>query len=169
MHILCIAHRVSDQGIVCCVCKIVGTLPAAVIQTNSSVAFVAIRASKRQHVVLLNVCYQKTRNLHRPIDIQTIASSDWFADPEGGAQEVRRFSMRYGCLIEKTQPYSSWQFRIGLGMFSLVTFLTRAYGARPSGRLRRSRRMRRSGYFLCAKESNSRTSAKKAPRITDTL
>ncbi len=43
-------------------------------------------------------------------------------DPEGGAQEVRRFSMRHGCLIEKSPLRFSLQFRSGLGVFSLVTF-----------------------------------------------
>ncbi|NOT87501.1 MAG: hypothetical protein HOP03_04900 [Lysobacter sp.] len=33
MHILCIALRVSDQGIVCRVCKIIGTLPSVGRQT----------------------------------------------------------------------------------------------------------------------------------------
>ncbi len=43
-------------------------------------------------------------------------------DPEGGGQEVRRFSMRQGGLIEKSGPQSSRQMCIGTGKFSLVTF-----------------------------------------------
>jgi hypothetical protein len=54
-----------------------------------------------------------------------MVSSDQVVDPEGGAQEVRRFSMRQGCLIEKSRPHSSWQFRIGLEVFSLVTFFSK--------------------------------------------
>ena len=34
MHILCIALRVSEQGIMCQVCKIIGTLPSIGIQTE---------------------------------------------------------------------------------------------------------------------------------------
>jgi hypothetical protein len=52
--------------------------------------------------------------------------------------------MRHGCLIEKSRPRPSRQIWIGPKEFSLVIFLTRACGARPSGRLRRSRRTRRS-------------------------
>ncbi len=49
-----------------------------------------------------------------------------------------------GCRIEKSRPCRRRQICLGTRNFSLVTFLTRAYGARPSGRLRRSRRKRRS-------------------------
>ncbi len=35
MHILCIALRVSDQGMVCRVCKFIGTLPCIGIQTEA--------------------------------------------------------------------------------------------------------------------------------------
>ena len=57
-----------------------------------------------------------------------------------------------GCRIEKSRQTCRRQICPGTREFSLVTFLTRAYGARPrikygagsSGRLRRSRRTRRS-------------------------
>ncbi|MFZ2755036.1 MAG: hypothetical protein WAZ48_16530, partial [Lysobacteraceae bacterium] len=43
-------------------------------------------------------------------------------DPKGDAQDVHRFSMRQGCLIEKSRLRLRRQFRIGLEMSSLVTF-----------------------------------------------
>jgi hypothetical protein len=46
-------------------------------------------------------------------------------DPEGDAQDVHRFSMRQGCLIEKSRLRLRRQFRIGREVFSLVIFFSK--------------------------------------------
>jgi hypothetical protein len=61
-------------------------------------------------------------------------------DPEGGAQDVRRFSMRQDASSKNPGFASDGRFELDLSVFF--------------------------GYFLCAKESNSRTSAKKIPGLT---
>jgi hypothetical protein len=108
--------------------------------TSGSPACVMLHASQLQHLVRSSGRCQNSSNLHRPIDVQTMVSSDQVVDPEGDAQDVHRFSMRQGCLIEKSRLRFRSQFRIGPECFF--------------------------GYFLCAKESNSRTSAKKLPGFT---
>ena len=65
---------------------------------------------------------QNSSNLYRPIHVQTMVWSDVPVDPEGDVQDVHRFSMRHGCLIEKSRPSRRSLFRIGRGVFSLVTF-----------------------------------------------
>jgi hypothetical protein len=90
--------------------------------SNGFVACVFFYASKLQRLVRLSARCQNPRNPYRPIDAQTVVPSDLAVDPEGDAQDVHRFSMRQGCLIEKSRLRLSWQFRIGRGMFSLVTF-----------------------------------------------
>ncbi len=50
-------------------------------------------------------------------------SLDW--RPVGRCTGCASFFDEAGCLIEKSRPYSSWQFRIGLGVFSLVTFFSK--------------------------------------------
>jgi hypothetical protein len=37
------------------------------------------------------------------------AHGSGIGDPEGDGQEVRRFSTRQGCLVEKSRPKVSWQ------------------------------------------------------------
>ena len=71
------------------------------------------------------ISLHEPHTVHRPLGAKIIAMSDSSVDPEGGAQDVRRFSMRQGCLIEKSQLRLSRQFRIGLKVFSLVTFFSK--------------------------------------------
>ncbi len=103
-------------------------------------------------------------SLFRPIYILAIAQPDQDRRPRGRCTGCASFFDETGMSHRKI-PASPQV--VGLN-WTWNVFLTRAYGARPSGRLRRSRRKRRSGYFLCAKESNSRTSAKKEPGLTRT-
>ena len=61
---------------------------------------------------------------------------------------MRRFSMRQGCLIEKSRLHLSWQFRIGREVFSLVTFfapkkVTRAPARKSCQALHASRKHQR--------------------------
>jgi hypothetical protein len=43
-------------------------------------------------------------NDYRLNDLSGAARYPLYADPEGDAQDVHRFSMRHGCFIEKSRP-----------------------------------------------------------------
>ena len=79
----------------------------------------------------------------RPITMSVIVQPSPKGDPEGGAQDAHRFSTRQEASSKNPGFAADGRFGLDLNV-SLVTFLTRAYGSRPSGRLRRSRRTRRS-------------------------
>ena len=102
-HVLCAALWVYDQGKVCRLCKTIRTLPSTVIQAIVLSLAWFFYASKLQHLVRLSAGCQNSSNPYRPIDAQTAVSSDLAVDPEGDAQDVHRFSMRQGCLIEKSR------------------------------------------------------------------
>ena len=87
---------------------------------------------------------RRRSSCHRRRGIRAIAAS---GDPTGGAQDARRFSMRQDASSKNPGHGSGGRFEL-----DLCVFFTRAYGARPSGRLRRSRRKRRSGHFLFEKK-----------------
>jgi len=72
------------------------------------------------------------------------SSHGWIeiVDPEGGAQDVRRFSMRQDASSKNPGHISVGRFASALSVFF--------------------------GYFLCAKESNSRTQREKVPSLTRT-
>src|SRR5690606_22803293 len=57
----------------------------------------------------------------------------WPADPEGAAQDVRRFSTRQGCLVEKSPRRRIPGFAVGTKAFSLVRFFD-AYQRNELGR-----------------------------------
>ncbi|NOT88666.1 MAG: hypothetical protein HOP03_10825 [Lysobacter sp.] len=77
---------------------------------------------------------------HRPRNRADVVRYPLIGDPEGGAQDVRRFSMRQDASSKNPDFTSDGRFELDLKCFF--------------------------GYFLCAKESNSRTSAKKIQGVT---
>ena len=133
MHILCIALRVSDQGMVCRACKIIWTLPMVSTQTLFDYLS-GLTPTQLQSVTRLYTCCQNACNVHRPINIQTVASSDQVVDPEGGAQDVRRFSMRQDASSKNPRFAADGRFGLDLNVFF--------------------------GDFLCAKESYPRNARK---------
>ncbi len=144
-HLLCAALRVYDLELARRLGVIVGTRTHAekkVVQCNIAYGLWFDSSGVVGSIHRLNTATEYIG--YRPSDSQATALLKPFEDPEGGAQGCAPFFDAAGCRIEKSPQPHRRQICPGTKEFSLVPFLTRACGARPSGRLRRSRRKRRS-------------------------
>jgi hypothetical protein len=102
MHILCIALRVSNQGIAHCACSIVGAMTIYWRASDCSAVWIAVdRACASTCSVI--ALFRAFGNCLVPLTPKPPYCRAKIVDPEGGAQDVRRFSMRQGCLIEKSR------------------------------------------------------------------
>ena len=141
MHILCIALRVSDQRIPHRACSPLGTMASTGMQVRGRRLNHLFFPNSFQLVVQSHASCRYCRKLFRPIDIQTTALSDRDRRPGGRRTGSAPFFDETGMSHRKIPAKS--QFAISNWIWSVFF-----------------------GYFLCAKESNSRTSAKKTPSFT---
>ncbi len=124
MHILCIALRVSNQRIAHCVCRIVGTMAIHWRASDCSAVWIAVDRTWASICSVIALFRAPGNHIVSLTPTPPYCRAK-IVDPEGDAQDVHRFSMRQGCLIEKSRPSLRWPFRIGREVFSLVTFFSK--------------------------------------------
>ena len=98
MHILCIALRVSGSGMDAASTRIsMGRRDLLSVCRKGRDSCRVMRHDTRAQL-------RSCRRAYRPNERAATTRAPLPIDPEGGAQEVRRFSTRQGCLVEKSRP-----------------------------------------------------------------